>query len=82
MPEHQILAVKPMPDYLLRLDFATGEKKIFDVKPYIRGHWFGQLRDTAYFNQVRIIAHGEGIEWPAGQDIAPHELYDLSVDLS
>lgn len=22
-----------------------------------------------------------GIEWPHGQDIAPHELYDLSVPI-
>ena len=82
MPEHQIIAVRPMPDYWLRLDFATGETRIFDVKPYIKGHWFGHLSDAEYFKRVKLISHGEGIEWPEGQDIAPHELYDLTVALS
>ena len=71
-----------MPDYRLLLYFDTGEKKVFDVNPYIKGSWFGQLRDTAYFNTVHIIAHGEGIAWPDGQDIAPHELYELGITTS
>ncbi len=79
MSEPKILSIFPMPDYQLILHFDTGEKKIFDVTPYIKGSWFGQLKDISYFTQVQIISHGEGIAWPDGQDIAPHELYDLSV---
>ena len=81
MDSPKILSISPMPDYRLLLHFATGERKIFDVTPYMRGSWFGQLRDAAYFARVRIIAHGGGIAWPDGQDIAPHELYELSVAL-
>ncbi len=68
-----------MPNYRLRLHFSTGEKKIFDVAPYIKGSWFGQLREEAYFKKARVLARGEGIAWPDGQDIAPHELYELSI---
>jgi hypothetical protein len=32
-----------------------------------------------YFKTVHIISNGNGIEWEHGQDIAPHELYDMSV---
>ena len=78
MNDPQILSISPISDYRLLLHFATGEKKIFDVKPYIKGSWFGQLKDISYFVKVKIISHGEGIAWPDGQDIAPHELYELS----
>ncbi|MDR2731389.1 MAG: hypothetical protein LBB81_10905 [Treponema sp.] len=26
-----------------------------------------------------MISGGKGIEWEHGQDIAPHELYDMSI---
>jgi hypothetical protein len=79
MLQPRIVSVRPGPGYKLLLDYDTGEKKQFDVEPYIRGDWYGKLRDKAYFHSVRVVSGGNGIEWPEGQDIAPHELYDLSV---
>ena len=35
----------PKDDYNLILEFNNGEKKSFDVKPYIKGSWFGKLKD-------------------------------------
>lgn len=81
MNEPRIVSIVPLPDYRLLLQFDTGEKKIFDVNPYIKGSWFGQLGDASYFRAVQIISHGEGIAWPEGQDIAPHELYELSIGI-
>jgi hypothetical protein len=81
MLQPKILSVQPEKDYTLRLDYETGEKKIFDVKPYIYGDWFSKLGDPAYFRSVRLVSGGIGIEWPEGQDIAPHELYDLSQEI-
>ena len=63
----------------LRLEYETGEVKIFDVTPYASGPWFGELKDRAYFKTVHLLPGGIGIEWADGQDIAPHELYELSV---
>ena len=74
----QIKAVKP---YLLELYYETGEHKLFDVAPYINGSWYGELGDTSYFRGVHIIDGGHHIEWPHGQDLAPHELYELSKDI-
>ena len=79
MLQPRILDVKPLDAYKLKLRYETGEVKLFDVMPYISGDWFGQLGDPKYFRSVRILSDGTGIEWGAGQDIAPHELYDLSV---
>ena len=67
----------PRDDYNLLLEFNNGEKKSFDVKPYIKGSWFGMLKDTVYFS--RIKTNGFSIEWPDGQDICPDDLYFNSV---
>ena len=80
MNEPKILKLQTLPDYKLELHYATGEVKLFDVKPYIRGSWFGELKDEAYFRTVRLYPNGKGIEWENGQDIAPHELYEASIN--
>lgn len=72
-----VVGVRPMPDYHLLIDYENGERRMFDVKPYITGEWFGALRDEAVFRTVRPC--GTTVEWSDGQDIAPHELYELSV---
>ena len=69
--------VVPMKDYMLRVSFDNGETKDFDVKPYIRGNWYGELANPAYFKSV--FANGYTVEWADGQDICPDELYYNSV---
>ena len=75
----KIVDLASLEDYRLKLTYETGEIKIFDVKPYIFGGWFGKLHDVGYFKSVRILPDGKGIKWHDGQDIAPHELYEESV---
>ena len=53
--------------------------KIFDVAAYATGPWYGQLKDESYFNAVQLLPGGVGSEWPKGQDVAPHELYENSI---
>lgn len=65
--------VVPMNDFMLRVSFDNGETKDFDVKPYIRGNWYGELSDATYFKSV--FANGYTVEWANGQDICPDELY-------
>ena len=76
-----LLSVIPRDDYHLELHYVTGEKKLFNVAPYIMGSWFGELRDPSYFRAVRLLPDGYHIEWPHEQDLAPHELYELSVPI-
>jgi hypothetical protein len=59
--------------------YKTGEIKIFNVLPYMSGKWYEELYDNNYFKTVHLISGGKGIEWEHGQDIAPHELYDMSI---
>lgn len=66
--------VKPLPDYMLELEFEDGKKGIFDVKPYLEFVQFEGLKDKALFNTVKIS--GLSISWDNGADICPDELYE------
>lgn len=79
MLQPKVISVKPLPEYKLLIEYATGERRLFDVKPYITGDWYGELQNEKVFNTVHPC--GTTVEWEDGQDIAPHELYDLSVPI-
>ena len=82
MLQPKILNVEPRGSDKLRLYYENGEIRLFDVRPYMSGEWYGQLEDENYFATVNVINGGTGIEWAEGQDIAPHELYELSVPVN
>lgn len=81
MLQPRLLKVEPVKPMKLRLFYESGEVKLFDVAPYATVTWYGQLKDEGYFNAVQLLPGGIGIEWPEGQDIAPHELYENSVEV-
>ena len=69
--------VFPQKDYHIRVMFDNGENKMFDVRPYIKGSWYGMLQDEQYFRRVKT--DGFTVVWPEGQDICPDELYENSI---
>lgn len=70
--------VKPLKNYILEITFNNGEKKIFDVKPYLEYIQFKELKDDKLFKTVKIA--GLSIEWDNGADICPDELYNNSKE--
>ncbi len=64
----KITKVVPLDDFFLDIVTSSGISGIFDMKPYMRGAAFHELKNTAYFKQVRP-AH-RGIMWPHGQDLS------------
>jgi hypothetical protein len=75
----KIINVEPLDNYKIKLKYETGEIKIFNVLPYISGKWYEELFNNNYFKTVHLVSGGKGIEWENGQDIAPHELYEMSL---
>lgn len=73
----QITQVVALKDKRIKLTFETGETRLFDVTPYIKGSWCGMLADEDYFKQVRPA--GCAVVWPDGQDIGPDDLNEWSV---
>ena len=72
------IEVTPLENYNLLIKFDNGEKKVFDVKPYISGSWYEELSNKSYFRAVMV--DGFTVVWPNGQDICPDDLYCLSVN--
>lgn len=52
--------VTPLDDYMLSIVFDNNKVKFMDIKPYIKGEWYGQLRDEDYFKTVHT--NGYSIE--------------------
>lgn len=68
-----VLAVSPQPGYKLEIEFENGERRLFDVAPYLERGIFAELKDLSYFNQV-LVAFGS-IQWPNGQDFSRDTVY-------
>jgi len=71
-----VTEVKPISDYLLHLTFENGEKRQFDMKPYLTSGIFIELNDVTLFNTVHISF--DTIEWDNEADLDPEFLYKES----
>lgn len=69
------IQVEAVCEYKILVEFDNGEKKYFDVEPYIKGEWYGMLRCFEYFK--RVSTDGFTVVWPDGQDLCPDEIYNL-----
>ena len=69
----KLISVKPLDNYILELGFNNGEKRLFDVKPYLGIGIFEELKDKAYFKNV--TTKFDSIAWQNGQDFSPETLY-------
>jgi len=77
MLQPNIKEVIPLENYMLESHYENGEKRIFDVKPYIKGPWYGMLKEVSIFKTVKVVDNWI-VEWSDGQDIEPKELYEKS----
>jgi len=73
----RVKSVQPLDNYMLRLTFADGAVKIFDVKPFLDRGLFAQLRDKSLFKSVHVSF--DTVEWANGVDICPELMYDEGV---
>lgn len=69
-----VKSVEPKTDYKLLITFETGEKKMFDMKPYLGTGVFKKLRDKDIFNTVRVSFNT--IVWDDNIDFDPEALYE------
>lgn len=72
-----VVKVAVEPGYRLLLEFENGEKRIFDMTPYLEKKPFGQLKGSPLFAKASV-AFGT-VVWPGNIDIAPETLYDRSL---
>ena len=75
-----VKSVRPLSEYQLLLTFENGEKKIFDMKPYLDKGIYKELKDENKFKTVRISF--DRIEWCNKADIDPEFLYEKSKKIT
>lgn len=72
-----VVGVEPLESYRLLLTFENGEKRLFDMTPYLNKGIFKELKDKNLFRSVRVSF--DSIEWSNQADIDPEVLYEKSV---
>jgi hypothetical protein len=72
-----VTIVEPLDGHKLRLVFANGETRVFDMTPYLDKGSFAQLKDASYFRKARV-AFG-AVSWPNEQDLSKDTLYLLGT---
>lgn len=69
-------AVSPRRDYSLIIDFANGERRIYDARELLTDKSFAPLRSIDFF----MLAHrsGHSVVWNDDIDISPEYLFENS----
>ena len=79
MQSPDIKSAEILKDYKILLTFKNGERKIFDMKPYLEYTVFKPLNDENEFKKFSII---DGtIEWECGADLSTDTFFIESYDI-
>lgn len=68
-----VVAVKVLPDYCLEAEFSTGEKRHFDLGPYLRYPAFSPLLEPGLFQKAHVAVGT--VVWNDEIDLSPDTLY-------
>ena len=71
-----VVKVEARSDYTLLLEFENGERRVFDMAPYLERKPFVRLKGSPLFARASV-EYGT-VVWPGEIDIAPETLYDRS----
>lgn len=71
-----VISVKAGDDFTLELVFENGEKRIFDMKPFLDKNPFVKLLNSPLFFKASV-EYGT-VVWPGNIDIAPETLWSRS----
>jgi hypothetical protein len=74
-----VKAVEPTENYNLILTFENGEKRRFDMNPFLSKGDYKELKDVSKFNSVKI--HSHTLVWENDADIDHSVLYKYSKAL-
>ena len=63
-------------DHKLLLTFDNGERRLFDIAPYLSIGRFAELRSIEAFQKIGVSF--DTVEWENGLDLDPEFLYEKS----
>mgnify|MGYP003381694101 CR=1 FL=1 len=68
-----VISVTALPDFLLEAEFADGEVRRFDMRPYLDYPAFAELRKNALFRRATVV--NGTVTWTDEIDLSPDTLY-------
>ena len=73
-------SVKLIKNFEVELEFSTGEKKVVDLEPLLRGPIFEPVRNNPeVFRSIRVDEELGTVVWQNGADIDPDVLYGTQI---
>jgi hypothetical protein len=75
----KVISVVPTDNYLLKLEFDNGEKRVFDMKDKLTGV-FEVLKDKKKFNSVFINNTGD-VSWDIDKSINSNENRNNRIEI-
>jgi Protein of unknown function (DUF2442) len=76
-----VTSATPLQNFHLDLSFSSGERKIFNMQPYLEKGLFRELKKPENFNNLFVA--NDTVNWLNGDlDISPSTLYLKSASLS
>jgi hypothetical protein len=71
-----VRSVKPLDGFKVLVHFSTGEQKVIDLQPLLRGAVFEPMRQNPiFFRTVHVDEESGTLCWDNGADIDPDVLY-------
>jgi hypothetical protein len=68
-----VKSLRVQDDYCLLLTFQNGEKRVFDLKPFLTKGVFTRLKNVALFKTARVVSGS--VEWMGEIDLSYDTLY-------
>lgn len=68
-----VINVVALPDFFIDVEFADGERRLFNMRPYLDYPAFAQLKEPGMFLRARA-KHGT-VVWTDDIDLSPDTLY-------
>lgn len=79
---HPARTVTALDNYMLLIEYREGVTRLYDVKPlFEKIPIFNQLKENDLFNQVHLIAGGDGIIWNDEIDLAAEEPFYNGISI-
>ena len=68
-----VKSAEALDNYKLALTFENGERRIFDLRPYLKLGVFARLENPALFKTARVVSGS--LEWSGEIDLSYDTLY-------
>ncbi|MDZ7264086.1 MAG: DUF2442 domain-containing protein [candidate division KSB1 bacterium] len=80
-PVYKVKSFRKIAPYTLKVEFNDGTVREIYFYPILKGKLYGALRDSSFFDQVKIDPEVHTLIWPNGADFDPATLHDWDKNL-